>query len=204
MEKKRDMLVVMDMVNGFFNEGPLAAPSMYRIVPVCKKYIEVALERGDLVVAFEDCHEPFDDEFEFYPAHCIRGTRQQKLIDELKEYEPRMTIIEKNTTNGFYNDQFQRLLASEEFGHIKVVGCCTDICVENFVESLAEGLRRVKRQDKIQIPVDGVDTFDHAENDFAPAMSADYINKYVLKSLAEFLDVEILPKRPHDPTDDLE
>ena len=192
-EKKRDLLVVVDMVNGFINEGALAAPSIKRIVPVCKHYIQEALERGDLVVAFKDCHEENDKEFATYPPHCIRGTSEQELIDELKEFEDKMVIIEKPTTNGYKTEMFQEIINAEEFGKIAVVGCCTDICVEDFVESLAKDLMEKGRQDKIQIPVDGVDTFDHEETMWAPAMSADYVNKYVLDSLVKFLGVELLP-----------
>ena len=50
------LVVIVDMVNGFVNFGNLADKNINRIVPNCVKLVETALERGDRIVAFKDCH----------------------------------------------------------------------------------------------------------------------------------------------------
>ena len=109
MKKERNLLVVVDMVNGFINEGNLADKSINRITGNVVSLVEDAIQNGVNIIAFKDTHTENDVEFNSFPPHCIKGTSECELIPELKIYEDFMYVIEKPTTNGFETEKFKNL-----------------------------------------------------------------------------------------------
>ena len=122
--------------------------------------IETAKKKGMKIVAFRDCHEENDVEFETYPPHCLRGSEEAELIPEIKVYEDDMYIIDKPTTNGFNTKEFRGVMARNNFDNIIVCGCCTDICVQNFVLSLKKYFDKAGKNTQIYVYEKGVATFD--------------------------------------------
>lgn len=171
------LLVVVDMVNGFVSEGKLADKNINRIVPNIEKLIEEAIRHGDKIVAFVDTHEKGDPEFERFPEHCLRGSRECELVPELKKYFDQMIIIPKNTTNGFNTQQFKRLVSVNDFSEIKVCGCCTDICVKDFTISALRFLRATSSRAQVKVVADACDTFGGEGHE------ADLVNLATLKEL---------------------
>lgn len=157
----KDLLVVVDMVNGFINFGALADKKINKITPIVKGLIKKAREKNMDIVAFKDCHSYNDEEFKTYPPHCLRGTRESDLIPELKPYEKYMFTINKNTTNGFNNIVFKSLIKNIMYRRVYVVGCCTDICVKDFTESYLQHIKQNKLKTKIIIIEDACYTFDN-------------------------------------------
>ncbi len=164
------LFIIVDMVNGFVNEGALADKNINRIVPNIVSRLEKALLNHEMVVAFRDCHSENDKEFLSYPPHCIKGSTESELIDELKPYQNAMIVIDKNTTNGFNTDEFQKILSQNKFTEIEICGCCSDICVSDLTYSLAKYLSQNKLDTTIKIKQNMIDTFN------APAHNADEIN----------------------------
>ncbi len=164
---KKKLFVVVDMVNGFVNFGALHDPYINRIVPGIKNLIEEALEQGNDVLDFRDCHSLTDKEFETYPIHCLDGTEESELVPELQPLKGRMIDIPKNTTNGFQTEQFKKFYQEhyEEYDEIVVVGCCTDICVTDFATSLAKFHETNGINTPITVPMDLVETFDGPNHD---------------------------------------
>lgn len=171
------LLVVVDMVNGFINMGKLSDKHINRIVPNVEKLIINAIKGGDKIVTFVDTHEKNDIEFQNYPEHCLRGTKECELIPELQKYKDQMIIIDKNTTNGFNTTKFKRLLTVNNFSEIKVCGCCTDICVKEFSESLLRFLKATSSNTKVKVVADACDTFG------ADGHEADDVNIKTMKYL---------------------
>lgn len=163
---KKRLVVVIDMVNGFINEGPLADKDINRITPNILKLIDRAKLKGIPVLAFRDCHEIDDEEFKLFPEHCLKGTSESELIPELKARENDFDfIIDKPTTNGFITKEFQELLYYNEYDEVIVMGCCTDICVLNFCTSYLSFIKENNLKTKIIIPANCVDTFKGINND---------------------------------------
>lgn len=154
-------LVVIDVINGFITEGPLADPSIARIIPPTVRAIEAALKHEEPVLTLRDAHDPEAAEFDAYPAHCLKDSRESQLVDELLPYRDRMIDIEKNTTNGFFAEGFQRFMKEHpEITTYTCVGCCTDICVLQFAVTLKTYAQTHKLPITVQIINDAVDTFD--------------------------------------------
>ena len=163
-----EICVVVDMINGFVHEGPLADPSILKIVPKTKEVIESFLKEGKDVLSFQDAHSDHSLEFENYPPHCLKGTSQSELIPELKEFELSIQKIEKDTTNGFFASGFQDYLKSHpNLNSVTVVGCCTDICVLQFVQSLKTYTQTIGKKMDVKVVQDAVDTFGSPTHDKA-------------------------------------
>lgn len=153
-------LVVIDVLNGFLVEGPLADPSIARIVPPIQHEIEAALARQDPVLAFRDAHDDHAAEFDAYPPHCLKGSVESQLVDSLQPYADRLIDIEKNTTNGFFAEGFQRFLKQHpEVTTYTCVGCCTDICVMQFAVTMKTYAQTHKLPIQIRVIEKAVDTF---------------------------------------------
>jgi len=158
------LLVIVDMVNGFINEGALADKKIDAITPSIIKLTKRAIYRNVNIIAFVDTHQIGDEEFIHFPEHCIKGTKECELIPQLLPYANKFKIIEKNTVNGFRTKQFQKIIEKNVYDEIIVTGCCTDICVEAFVKDLLNFNKANNRSTKVIIPEYAVYTFDLPEH----------------------------------------
>jgi nicotinamidase-related amidase len=139
----------------------LADPAISTIINDNVELIKDFTKRGQPVIAFRDAHEPDSKEFAFYPPHCIKGTAESELVDAIGAFEADMLVIEKDTTNGFQTPVFQAFIAKEDpFERIVVIGCCTDICILQFVLSLKTYLQQMKYDTEVVVVKDCVETFE--------------------------------------------
>ncbi|MEG2288602.1 MAG: isochorismatase family cysteine hydrolase [Clostridium sp.] len=171
-------IIVIDMVRGFYDVGPLASPRVEKIINPLVELNEKTKEYKK--VFFIDCHKENSTEFKSYPTHCIEGTIESELINELKEYATNGTIVMKNSTNGFYAKEFQKWI--KENSHLEnfiVTGVCTDICVEAFVISLITYFNENNQWKNIIVPINLVETFDLGNHD---AELMNLISLYKMKS----------------------
>lgn len=173
---KDPVIFVVDMVNGFVHEGALHDEKIDAITPSIQRLLK-GLECKNVFVC--DNHPPHTREFEAYPAHCVIGTSEAEVIDDLKPYIKRM--IPKNSTNTFMAPDFQAFLKEELswYKDIIVTGCCTDLCILQFVLSFQSWLNEHnKTEHRLIVPVDCVDTYD------APNHPATMHNAFGLENMA--------------------
>jgi nicotinamidase-related amidase len=78
-----ELLVVVDMQNGFLREGNLASDRCLAVLPAVRREVGDAIAAGRRVLFTADTHEIDDAEFAVFPEHCVRGTREADLVDEL-------------------------------------------------------------------------------------------------------------------------
>ena len=179
LDPDKTVLVVVDMVNGFAREGALKSERVEKLIPQIEKLSCSCDEYGISKIAFYDCHSNESVEFGSYPPHCLNGTHESELVDELKKIGS-FTMISKNSTNGFLEKKFQSWL--EENAQIEnyiVVGDCTDICILQFALSIKAYGNMKNKNLNIIIPQDCVDTFD------APMHNAEFMSKaslYIMMS----------------------
>ncbi len=172
LQEIKDLLIVVDMVNGFVREGKMASPNIETIIPRIEKLVERYIDEGKTIAYVKDTHEKDAIEFERYPEHCVKGTTEAEMVDELRKYEHMALVYEKNSTcamfaKGFLDD----LNKMKNLNRIVVTGCCTDICVTNLVIPLRNYLDQENRNVEIIVPQDAVETYD------APTHKADEWNK---------------------------
>ena len=172
LQEIKDLLIVVDMVNGFVREGKMASPNIETIIPRIEKLVERYIDEGKAIAYVKDTHEKDAIEFERYPEHCVKGTTEVEMVDELRKYEHMALVYEKNSTCAmFAKDFLDDLNKMKNLNRIVVTGCCTDICVTNLVIPLRNYLDQENRNVEIIVPQDAVETYD------APTHKADEWNK---------------------------
>ena len=157
-------LIVVDMVNGFVREGMLADQKIADIIPRQIELIKKADKDDNLIVFIKDTHYPNSVEFERFgnQQHCLEGTYENELVDELKEYEnlENAVSIIKNSTCFMEAPDFRRLIQYyKQLNNFDIVGCCTDICVVNGAIALANYLDQHNRKHIINVYEDAIATY---------------------------------------------
>jgi nicotinamidase/pyrazinamidase len=154
-------LVVVDMQNGFLREGNLASADCLAVLPGVVQEIQNALDAGDHVIFTADTHEPDDREFEIFPEHCIRGSHEAELADELQPFLDRdnVHLVRKRRYSALFETEFEGLLHRYDIDRVRICGVCTDICVMHTTADLRN------RDVIVTVVADATATFDAPEHD---------------------------------------
>lgn len=125
------VLITIDLLNGFYRKGyPLSLPdSTAGIEKYIASRINILTKEGGKVIFVCDSHSLSDPEIENpYPPHCMKGTVEAEIIDELKPLAANATVLTKNTLSIFLNTGLENILEELKPIEVEVTGVCTDIC----------------------------------------------------------------------------
>lgn len=156
-ELKDPVIFVVDMIEGFVHEGALHDEAIHAATMHIESLIQDAEQR---VIFIADSHPPKTREFISYPSHCVIGTKESEVIQELQPYV--QELMRKNSTNTFTCPDFQLFLKErlKNYRDIVITGCCTDICILQFALCLNAWLNEHnKTEQRIIIPLSCVDTY---------------------------------------------
>ena len=160
LEEVNSAIFVIDMNNGFCEEGALADPTIKGIVPNIRKIIMDGLKRESALFFVNDKHTEDSVEIKRYAGHCITP-REQKTIKKLsifEEYADR--VFYKNSTCAlFAPGMMEMLLQMKNLERIVITGCCTDICIMNFAVALRNFMDEWNVDVDIVVPINAVETF---------------------------------------------
>jgi nicotinamidase-related amidase len=160
-EELEKLLVVVDMVNGFIKKGAMADPYINHITPELIKTIEWTLNEDEGIAFIKDTHDMNSTEFKKFPPHCVKGSGEEELIDEIKQYEKEAFSYEKNSTSTiFAKDFLNDIEAMKKLREVIVTGCCTDICVLNLVIPLINYFDENNREVEVTVRSDLVETYN--------------------------------------------
>ena len=161
LEEMKKLLVVVDMVNGFVNEGNMADPGIARIIPGIVGEVEKYRAEEEGIIFIKDTHDPDAAEFAKFPVHCIRGTTESELVEELLPYEEGALVYEKNSTSAvFAPGLLEDIDKMEMLEEVEICGCCSDICVLNLALPLTNFFDQVNRKIRIRVPANLMETYD--------------------------------------------
>ena len=134
LSEVKELLVVVDVINGFIYEGNMKDDYISHIIPGIKALVESHISDSNSEVFYvRDSHSEDSKEFKKFPLHCLRGTNESEMVDELKEYEDRVRTYFKNSTSAiFAKGLLEDIKKMRELKKVVVVGCCSDICIINF------------------------------------------------------------------------
>lgn len=151
------VLFVVDMVNGFVKEGALADPAIGACSQPIARLIEALHSR---VIFVNDTHEEDAAEFQSFPVHCLRGSREAQVVDELLPYADE--VLEKNCISAAAAPGFAKILESlPDKCDLIVTGCCTDLCVLQLALPLKSWISQNNRKGcRVIVPINCVETYE--------------------------------------------
>ena len=182
---QKDVIVVTDMLDGFYGMGNLANPRLSSIIPRIRDLLEKKSRReGCLTFFLQDSHKRNDPEFQIFPEHCVKGTQETEIIGDLKEFSflPNSHIIPKTKYSGCYGTWLGKKLEFENPSRVIVMGVCTDLCVLYTVADLSRN-----RGHNVFVLADCVETFDAP-----PDHQADQVNAYFLNHMEKYLGAKVV------------
>lgn len=190
LKSVRELLVNIDMVNGFVKEGSLAAPSIMRIVPRQIELLnEIAHDDKTEMVFVRDSHPVHAVEFKTFGEHCIKGTKEFEVIDELKDFEKMGRTFYKNSTNLIFAPAFQDyLMELNNLERIRLMGCLSEICVLNGAIGLRTYFDQNNKDIEVCVHPDAIDTYS------APGHDADEVTIHAL-NMMKANGVKVLERR---------
>lgn len=154
-------MLVVDMLVGFLEAGHnlYCGDEAREIIPSVRRLIEREQARGSQVLFICDTHDPDDLEFQMFPVHCVRGTRESELIPELSGYSGE--VIRKRRYSAFFETDLEGRLAGLRPEKVIICGVCTDICV---MHTAADARNR---DYTVEVPEECVASFDGEAHRYA-------------------------------------
>ena len=157
------VLYNIDMNNGFVKKGAMANREYLKLVPEQIKMFEKFIRENGQINFVLEAHDKDAREFKTYPAHCIKGTEEAEVSDELKKYQKmdKARTFGKNSINGMLNRSVgEQITLLKGLREIVIEGVCADLCVMDFARTLARYLDETNRDAKIFVVRNAIDTFD--------------------------------------------
>lgn len=175
------VLIVVDTQEGFTRLGNLASPMTTAAIPGIRKVVEEEMAAGTPVIFTKDSHRDGDPEFEMFPPHCLVGTPEHDLVEELRSFEPQAAaVIQKTRYSAFHGTQLEQVLAQLAPAEVHVAGLCTDICVLHTTADLRN------RDYPVFVHGDAVETFD------APGHQHGDVNRWALAHIEGILGAKVI------------
>ncbi|MDO5556206.1 MAG: isochorismatase family cysteine hydrolase [Clostridia bacterium] len=177
----KKLLLVIDMINGFVKKGALADNYINNITPNIIKLIKEYIKNNNDIITIQEGHTKNSKEFNVFPLHCIIGTEEAELINELLPYEKNMQLIRKNSTCGFITNKFMKYIEENKnkLDEVVLTGCCTDLCVINFALPLKNYINENNLDIKVTIYKNCVETYN------SPTHNREEYNKIAFKIMEQ-------------------
>ena len=158
MPEENAVILVIDMLKGFLEKGNLfCGEDARKIIPQVVELLKSCQREKIFFIC--DNHDENDKEFQMFPPHCIKGTEESKIIDELSFFKGE--IIPKTRYSGFFKTSLEERLSEIKPDKVVVVGVCTNICVLHTVADLRN------RDYNVEVPEKAVASFDQEAHTFA-------------------------------------
>lgn len=173
---EKPVLFVVDMIEGFVNQGALSDRAISSCTP---HIIELMDHVKDVYFACDEHHEDAR-EFQAFPNHCEMRSEEAAIIEALQPYAKNK--IGKNSTNTFLATDFQALFPTllQEHRDFVMTGCCTDICIMQFALSLNAYFNQHNLHGyRVICVIDAIETYD------APWHDASLYNEMALNIMKQ-------------------
>lgn len=186
-----DLLLIIDMNNGFAKEGALYSPRTQKLIAPVAAFAEDAKKNGWDVIGVTDCHNENDAEFACFPPHCLKGTEESEFVTEIAAFCDR--IVPKVTTTFFpWMEEDSGIPDVRKYDAIHFAGCCTDLCIFNCSLVIQKYLEQAYHNGKLShkprviVHKDLVETYD------MPGHNAEEINKFFFETQFGLNGIEVL------------
>lgn len=159
----RVTMIAVDINKGFCLKGSLASSRAANIVAPAADLLTRAYDLGvrHFIMAL-DQHQSNSLEFASFPPHCLAGSDETELVDELANlpFRDSFQLVYKPSVNSYVGTNLEKLLVETNPQTIVLMGDATDLCLYNLAVH-TKHLAIARHQDwRIIVPASVVDTFD--------------------------------------------
>ncbi len=158
-DKENTLIIHVDIVNGFAKFGALSSEYVLDIIGNVVELNEKTLNYDKVFIL--DSHEKDAEEFKTFPPHCVVGTKEDELVDELIKYTKGNKVVRKNSTNAMHVEEIVHTIDNNKYYNFIVVGDVTDICVMQFALALKTYKNEKNIESRVVVPYSMIDTFDN-------------------------------------------
>ena len=148
LDPAKTVHIAVDMVNGFVKTGALSSREVFDINEDVAAFSRSCKEKGIGNLALCDRHPEDCTEFLTYPVHCVAGTEESELTEELRNAAD-FRIFPKLSVNGWLEDGFREFIIDGGYDTFLITGDCTDMCVIQLALSMKSGLNRINRSSRV-------------------------------------------------------
>lgn len=154
----------VDLLKGFCCEGALASPRVAAIVPHAVRMLTRAHELGVKHFLLPSDEHPLDSpEFASFPPHCVAGTEEAEIVDEITSlpFAHLFRKLPKRSVNSFVETEVDDYLRRHpNLRVIVAMGDVTDICLHTMALHLKTVANAQHLPWTVVVPVSGVQTYD--------------------------------------------
>lgn len=135
----KQALIVIDMINDFVY-GKFGNDHARNIIPIIRKLILEARNKGIAVIYLRDAHLSSDPETKIWGQHAMVDDFGSEIIQELTpDFD---VVISKSTYSGYFRTYLESILEELQVKEVILVGVSTNICVQhNAADSFFRGYR---------------------------------------------------------------
>lgn len=160
MKNYKKMLYVIDMVKGFVTEGVMHDEYIGHTVEEQVKLIKKFKKENQGIALVGEGHSKDCVEFKTFPEHCVIGTSEADFVEGIREFEEDAKVYRKNSTSALFAPGLMADIEEmKDLEEIVVCGCCTDICVINFVVPLKNYFNQINKDVKIFVVESATETY---------------------------------------------
>ena len=145
-----NLVLVVDMIKGFVNEGALCDPDNKKLIP---NIISLLNHYKDNIF-INDAHSDNSKEFKWFPKHCLKNSVEGEIVEELKPLAKE--IVYKNSTNGFFSLNKAIL---NKYDNIVITGVCSDICILQVALTLNAYFNEINSPTNVIVVEDAINTY---------------------------------------------
>jgi nicotinamidase-related amidase len=138
MEKKRSAIIVIDLLKGFFKKNPTLPDPIdsTKLFGTVRGVIDAGRKQGVNIVFIKDNfipeEVPIDKHFKIYGPHCVIGTPDAEVVDELAP-QPGDFQIRKKHYSSFNSTRLDAVLRELDVRKLYISGAWTEACVQHTV-----------------------------------------------------------------------
>jgi nicotinamidase-related amidase len=134
----RSAVIVIDLLKGFFKSNPTLPDPLdsKKLFGTVRRVIDTAREKGVHIVFIKDNFLPeevaIDKHFKIYGPHCVIGTPDAEIVDEL-DPKPGDFQIRKKHYSAFNSTRLDAVLRELDVRRLYFTGAWTEACVQHTV-----------------------------------------------------------------------
>jgi nicotinamidase-related amidase len=135
---ERSAIIIIDLLNGFFKKNPTLPDPLdsKRLFATVRRVIDEGRANGARIVFIKDNflpeEIPIDKHFKIYGPHCIIGTPDAEVVDELAPQAGDFQIRKKHYS-AFNSTRLDAVLRELDVKSIYMTGAWTEACVQHTV-----------------------------------------------------------------------